>query len=65
MTSEFPGNCGNWRPRQKDGIVREDVREDLCDLLEGAERKGKPHQMVCSSTGAETGGLDLKERSRV
>lgn len=65
MTREFPGNCGNWRPRQRDGIAREEVREDLCDLLEGAERKGKPQQMVCSSAGAETGGLVLKERSRV
>lgn len=41
------------------------VREYLQDLLEiGAERKGRPQQMLCYSIGDKTGGLDLKERRK-
>lgn len=38
--------------------------EDLLDPLKmGAEIRGRLHQVFCYKDGAETGGLDLEERS--
>lgn len=55
MASEFPGTaCGRWRLRQRDGVVRRALGEDLWDLLEmmmGAEKKGIMQQVDHSIDG--------------
>lgn len=44
------------------GWVGKMVGGDLCHPLEmGAERKGRPQQVICYRPGGETRRLDLKE----
>lgn len=64
MACAFPWNIyRSWRIRPRDRVVRNTVGEKLHDLLEmGAERKGRPLQVVCCRAWDEIGALDLEER---